>query len=53
MPSIVSAAGSARAGEAIQQFGKELGEEYGWSGYVMLNVLDKLDEKGVVLESPG
>ncbi|GAA4953592.1 hypothetical protein [Actinoplanes utahensis] len=34
LPAIVSAAGSARAGEVVHQFGEEIGEEYGWSGYV-------------------
>jgi hypothetical protein len=38
LPAIVNAAGSARAWKAIHQFGEELDEQYGWPGYVMLNV---------------
>jgi hypothetical protein len=53
LPAIVSAAGSARAREAINRYGKTPDEEYGWSGYVMLNVLDSLDDLNVRLESPG
>jgi hypothetical protein len=53
IPAIVSAAGSARAWEAVHQLGEELDEEYGWSGYVMLNVLDSLDTLNIQLEGPG
>jgi hypothetical protein len=53
LPAIVGAASSARAWEAIHQLGAELDEEFGWSGYVMLNVLDRLDALGIVLASPG
>lgn len=53
LPAIVSAAHSARAREAVIQFGKELDEEYGWSGYVMLNILENLDTLNVQLEGPG
>ena len=53
LPAIVSAASSARAREAVHQFGKELDEEYGWSGHVMLNVLDSLDTLNIPLEGPG
>ncbi|GGN22381.1 hypothetical protein FHR83_005547 [Actinoplanes campanulatus] len=49
LPAIVSAAGQERVWEAIQHSGRETGEEYGWSGYVMLNILDNLD---VTLENP-
>jgi hypothetical protein len=53
LPAIVSAAGSAHAWEAVHQFGKELDGEYGWSGYVMLNVLESLDTLNILLEGPG
>ena len=53
LPTIVSAAGSGHAWEAVRQFGKELDEEYGWSGYVMLNVLESLETMNVLLEEPG
>ncbi|GAA0448090.1 hypothetical protein Aca07nite_73180 [Actinoplanes capillaceus] len=49
LPAIVSAAGQERSWEAIQQSGREPGEEYGWSGYVMMNILDNLN---VTLENP-
>jgi hypothetical protein len=52
LPAIVSAAGAARAREAILEFGEELDDEYGWSGYVMLNILDNLDTLHVRLEGP-
>ncbi|GGN75104.1 hypothetical protein GCM10010112_45990 [Actinoplanes lobatus] len=52
LPAIASAAGRERAWEAIQQSGREPGEEYGWSGYVMMNVLDNLDNLDVTLENP-
>jgi hypothetical protein len=52
LPAIVSAAGSARAWEAVQEFGREPGLEYDWSGYVMMNVLDSLDAFNVTLASP-
>ena len=53
LPAIVGAAGSARARKAVHQFGKELDEEYGWSGYVMLNVLESLNALNILLEGPG
>ena len=53
LPAIVSAAGSARTREAVDQFGEELDEEYGWSGYVMLNLLESLETLNVLLEGPG
>ncbi|MEU4625192.1 hypothetical protein AB0G04_35115 [Actinoplanes sp. NPDC023801] len=53
LPAIVNAAGSASAQEVVHQFGEEIGEEYGWSGYVMLNVLESLETLNVQLESPG
>jgi hypothetical protein len=53
LSAIVSAAGSARAGEVVHQFGEEIGEEYGWSGYVMLNVLESLETLNILLEGPG
>jgi hypothetical protein len=53
LPAIVSAAGSARSWEAVHQLGEELDEEYGWSGYVMLNVLESLDTLNIQLEGPG
>jgi hypothetical protein len=53
LPAIVSAADSARTREAVHQFGKELDEEYGWSGYVMLNVLEGLGTLNILLEGPG
>ncbi|WP_030443704.1 hypothetical protein [Actinoplanes subtropicus] len=52
LPAIVGAAGSARAWEAIEQFGVEIGEEFDWSGYVMLNVVARLEASGIVLASP-
>jgi hypothetical protein len=52
LPAIVSAAGSAHAREAIHRFGAELDEEYGWSGYVMLNVLTSLHTLNILLDSP-
>jgi hypothetical protein len=53
LPAIVSAASSARAWEAVHQFGEEIDEEYGWSGNVMLNVLESLDALNILLEGPG
>ncbi|WP_344610993.1 hypothetical protein [Dactylosporangium salmoneum] len=53
LPAIISAAGSGRTWEAVHRFGAELDEEYGWSGYVMLNVLESLDTLNILLESPG
>ena len=53
LPAIVSAAGSERAAEAVGQFGTKLDQEYGWSGYVLLNVLDSLETMNVPLEEPG
>jgi hypothetical protein len=53
LPAIVSAARSARAREAVLEFGEELDEEYGWSGYVMLNILENLDTLNIRLEGPG
>jgi hypothetical protein len=52
LPAVVSAAGSGRAGEAVRRLGRRYGEEYGWSGYVMLNVVDSLDALDMSLESP-
>ncbi|MBW6439230.1 hypothetical protein KZ829_36460 [Actinoplanes hulinensis] len=52
LPAIVGAAGQERSWEAIQQSGREPGEEYGWSGYVMMNILDNLDGLNVTLENP-
>ncbi|MCO8274293.1 hypothetical protein M1L60_27200 [Actinoplanes sp. TRM 88003] len=49
---IASAARSGRAGEAILRLGEMPTRHYDWSGYVMVNVLDSLDELGVELESP-
>jgi hypothetical protein len=53
LPAIVSAAGAARTRAAIRECAKELDEKYGWSGYVMLNVLASLDAVDIVLASPG
>lgn len=53
LSAIVSAADSARAGEVVHQFGAEIDEEYGWSGYVMLNVLKSLETRNILLEGPG
>jgi len=53
LQAIVDAAGSARAPTAVDQFGKELDAEYGWSGYVMLNVLQRLNSLNILHEGPG
>ncbi len=53
LPAVVSAAGSAHAVDAVHQFGTEIGEEYGWSGYVMLNILESLETVNVSLEDSG
>ncbi|MEU4162907.1 hypothetical protein [Actinoplanes sp. NPDC026670] len=52
LPAIVSAAGSQSAWETLQELGREPTEEYGWSGYVMMNVLDGLEAADVDLASP-
>ncbi|BEL03966.1 hypothetical protein Q0Z83_021570 [Actinoplanes sichuanensis] len=52
LPAIVGAAGSQSAWEALQELGREPAEEYGWSGYVMMNVLDGLETADVDLASP-
>ncbi|PWK47048.1 hypothetical protein [Actinoplanes xinjiangensis] len=53
LPAIVGAAGSARTGEAVRQFGAEQDQEYHWSGNVMLEVLNSLDALGIRLEAAG
>jgi hypothetical protein len=50
LPAIVGA-GPERVHETIEELSREPGDDYGWSGYVMVNVLDGLDALDISLES--
>ncbi|MFC4065941.1 hypothetical protein [Actinoplanes subglobosus] len=50
LPAIVSATDLE---EAVEEYGEEIGEGYTWSGDVLLNVLENLEESGIRLESAG
>ncbi|GIE33702.1 hypothetical protein Ait01nite_067470 [Actinoplanes italicus] len=52
LPEIVGAAGEGLAYEAIDRVGRANGDDYAWSGHVMLNVLTSLDELDIMLASP-
>jgi hypothetical protein len=52
LPELVSAAGEGLARDVRDRVGRETGDDYAWSGYVMLNVLTSLDELDIALASP-